>query len=173
MFGGSYALGGVAALLVSTAIALLASIPNFRAQQGGPPGFLLVGGASGLVILAAAVVSLGVLDERGRGWARVASWVVCGLAVGAAAAVLAFDPARKVAWFAGLLQLGAVVTIAVAVAAAVLLALPPSNRYFGHAPRTEPSAAQAFPPPAFAQPPAAAPPPAHAPRPDHDFDPFS
>ncbi|OBG78848.1 hypothetical protein A5700_01265 [Mycobacterium sp. E1214] len=175
VFGGSYALGGIAALLISAAIAVLASIPSFRAQPGGPPGPLLVGGASALVVVAAAVVSLGVLDERGRRWARVASWVVCGVAVGAAAAVLAFDPARSVAWFAQLLQVGAVVTVILAVAAAVLLALPPSNAYFGGATKPKPLAIPGFPPPtAFAQPAAGpAPPPAATPRDDHDFDPFS
>lgn len=177
VFGGSWALGGIAALLASAAIAALASIPSFRAQQGSPPGPLLVGGAAALVVLAAAVVSLSVLDERGRGWARIASWAVCGAGVAAAAAVLAFDPARSVAWLARLLQVGAVMTVIVSVAAAVLLALPPSNAYFHGKTQAKPGPSQRHPqpPPAFAQPPAApAPPsPSRMPSDDHDFDPFS
>lgn len=144
VFFGSYVFAGIAALLLATAIALLVAISDFRSRHGGTSGSVLVAAAAGFVVVAALVVSLGVLDDRGRSWARTATWVVCGLGLCAGVAVFILDPGESVAWFAQLLHMGAVVTIIVSVASAVLLALPESNEYFRKASRSEPVAVSAF-----------------------------
>jgi hypothetical protein len=200
VFFGSYVFAGIAALLLATAIALLVAISDFRSGHGGTSGSVLVAAATGFVVVAALVVSLGVLDDRGRSWARTATWVVCGLGLCAAAAVFVLDPGESVAWFAQLLHVGAVVTIIVSVASAVLLALPESNEYFRTASRPEPVAVSAFSqfaastqppapvqqpaparsqpsrpvqPPGAAHPPASSAPPPGPPANDADYDPFS
>lgn len=174
VFFGSYVFAGIAALLLATAIALLVAISDFRSLQGGTSGSVLAATATGFVVLAALVVSLGVLDDRGRRWARALTWGVCGLALCAAVGVFVLDPGKSVAWFAQLLHVGAVVTIVIAVASAVLLALPESNAYFGNTTGPEPVAVSAFsqfanatqpPAPARAPLPAQPPRPAQRPRP--------
>lgn len=181
VFFGSYVFAGIAALLLAAAIAVLVAISDFRAR-GSASGPVLVATAAGLIVVAALVVSLGVLDDRGRSRARIVTWVVCGLGAAAGAAIFAVDPGGSVAWFGQLLHVGAVATIIISVASAVLLALPESNAYFrrnGPKPVTASTFPQspAFPPPrqppAPVQPPAGSTPPPRTPANDPDYDPFS
>ncbi|OBK28824.1 hypothetical protein A5659_05175 [Mycobacterium sp. 1165196.3] len=183
VFFGSYVFAGIAALLLAAAIAVLVAISDFRAR-GSTSGPVLVATAAGLIVVAALVVSLGVLDDRGRSRARIVTWVFCGLGLAAGAAVFVVDPGGSVAWFGQLLQVGAVATIIISVASAVLLALPESNAYFRQG-RPAPVTASTFPqsaafpppvphrPPPFAQPPAGTTPPPRTPANDADYDPFS
>ena len=98
---------------------------------------------------------------------------MCGLSVAAAIAVFILEPGSSVTWFGQLVQLGGGLTIVVAVASAVLLALPASNAYFHTGQKTEPKPAKV--PAAWtpSQPrPSHTPPPA-PPPPVPDDDPFS
>jgi hypothetical protein len=168
VFLGSYAFVGIAAVLLATAIATLVALSDFRAQRGGVSGPVLVAVAAVLVIVAAVVVWLAVLDDRGRGWARTATWVVCGLAVCAALAIFVVDPGASVAWFAQLLRLAAVAMFLVSALSAVLLALPQSNAHFQRVVRPEHVAAQPISQPAASYTPAPEPP-----ADESDHDPFS
>lgn len=185
VFFGSYVFAGIAALLLATAIAVLVAISDFR-SRGSTSGPLLVATAAGLIVVAALLVSLAVLTDRGRGWARNVTWGVCGLGLCTGVAVFALDPAESVAWFGQLLHVGAVVGMIISLVAATLLGLPESSAYFHRGSRPEPVGAPAFAQPAaFPAPPAPhqPPPPAHPPAgtaspprmPAHDpdYDPFS
>ncbi|OBH43876.1 hypothetical protein A5688_09735 [Mycobacterium mantenii] len=176
---------GIAALLLATAIAVLIAISDFR-SRGSTSGPIMVAAAAGLIVVAALVVSLGVLDDRGRGWARLVTWGICGIGLCAGIAVFVLDPGESVAWFGQLLHVGAVVAMIISVASAILLALPKSNAYFQSGRRPQPVAAPAFPqpsafsaspapyrPPASPQPPASSAPPPGCPANDSDYDPFS
>jgi hypothetical protein len=168
VFIGSYAFAGIAAVLLATAIALLVALSDFRAS-----GLVIIALAVASVAVATVVLWLGLLDERGRRWARTTTWAVCGLSVAAAVAVFILEPGSSVTWFGQLVQLGAGLTIVVAVASAVLLALPASNAYFHTGPKTEPKPAKV--PAAWTPsqlPPSHTPPPA-PPPPVPDDDPFS
>ena len=171
VFIGSYAFAGIAAVLLATAIALLVALSDFRAS-----GLVIIALAVASVAVAAVVLWLGLLDERGRRWARTTTWVVCGLSVCAAVAVFVLEPGNSVAWFAQLAQLGAGLTVIVAVASALLLALPASNAYFHSANKPEPTLPKASKVPATWAPsqprPSHTPPPA-PPPPVPDDDPFS
>ena len=168
VFVGSYAFAGIAAVLLAMAIALLVAMSDFSAS-----GLMIVALAVAAVAVAATVVWLGFFDERGRRWARTATWAVCGLSVAAAVAVFILEPGSSVTWFGQLVQLGAGLTIVVAVASAVLLALPASNAYFHSAPKTEPKPPKT--PAAWtpSQPPPSHTPPPAPPPPVPDDDPFS
>lgn len=183
VFFGSYVFAGLAAVLLAAAIAVLVAISDFRAR-GSTSGPVLVATAAGLIVVAALVVSLGLLDDRGRSPARIVTWVVCGFGLAVGATVFAVDPGGSVAWFGQLLQVGAVAAIIISIASAVLLALPESNAYFrqgGLKPVTAPpfpqSPAFAPPvphrPPAPTQPPVGSAPPPRTPANDPDYDPFS
>lgn len=166
VYWGSYLFVGVAAVLAATAIAALIGLADFRSRHSAS-GPVLVAVAVAAVVVAAIVVGLGVLDERGHRWARTMTWLVCGLAACAAVAVLIVEPGSSVTWFAQLARLGAAATVVVAVASAVLLALPASNAYFTR-PATPQPAWTPSPPLAGTHPPSAGMP---AEEPDHD--PFS
>lgn len=185
VFFGSYVFAGIAALLLAAAIAVLIAISDFR-SRGSTSGPLMVAAAAGLIVVAALVVSLGVLDDRGRNWARLVTWGVCALGLCAGIAVFVLDPGESVAWFGQLLHVGAVATMIIAVASAVLLALPESNAYFYPGRRAKPVASTAFPqpsafsaspapyqPPASPKPSASSAPPPGFPANDADYDPFS
>ena len=166
VFIGSYAFVGIAAVLLATAIALLVALSDFRSQH-----LVIVAIAAASVAIAAVVVWLGLSDERGRRWARTATWAVCGLTVCAAVAVFVLEPGYSVSWFGQLAQLGAGLTVVAAVASALLLALPASNAYFQATPKpTPPKVTAAWPP---SQPPASHTPAAATPSPAPDDDPFS
>ncbi|MCV7243030.1 hypothetical protein H7J83_09775 [Mycobacterium mantenii] len=185
VFFGSYVFAGIAALLLATAIAVLIAISDLR-SRGSTSGPMMVAAAAGLIVVAALVVSLGVLDDRGRSWARLVTWGVCGVGLCAGIAVFVLDPGESVAWFGQLLHVGAVATMIIAVASAILLALPESNAYFHPGRRAKPVASTAFPqpsafsaspapyqPPASPQPSASSAPPPGFPANDSDYDPFS
>lgn len=189
VFFGSYVFAGIAALLLAAAIAVLVAISDFRSRGSGS-GPLLVATAAGLIVIAALVVSLAVLTDRGRSWARLVTWGACGLGLCTGVAIFVLDPGRSVAWFGQLLQVGAAVAIIISVASAALLGLPESSAYFRQGGAPEPVAAPAFPQPvAFPQPsapqqppppqppppqpPAGATPPPRMPAHDPDYDPFS
>ncbi|OBI45723.1 hypothetical protein A5708_14185 [Mycobacterium colombiense] len=183
VFFGSYVFAGIAALLLATAIAVLVAISDFR-SRGSTSGPLMVATAAGLIVVAALVVSLAVLTDRGRSWARIVTWGVCGLGLCTGVAVFVLDPGASVAWFGQLLHVGAIVATIIAVASAVLLALPGSSAYFRQGSQVKPVAAPAFPQPAaFPTLPAPRqsppPPPAGSASPprmranDPDYDPFS
>ena len=161
VFIGSYAFAGIAAVLLATAIALLVALSDFRSQH-----LVIVAFAAASVVVAAVVLWLGLFDDRGRPWARTATWAVCGLAVCTAVAVFVFEPGNSVAWFGQLTELGAGLTIVAAIASALLLALPASNAYFQVAP--EPKSTKAVATSTPSQPPAPA-----TPSPAPDEDPFS
>ena len=170
VFIGSYAFAGIAAVLLATAIALLVALSDFRAS-----GLVIIALAVASVAVAAVVLWLGLLDERGRRWARTTTWAVCGLSVCAAVAVFVLEPGNSVAWFAQLAQLGAGLTVIVAVASALLLALPASNAYF-HSAMPKPTLPKAAKVPAAwtpSQPPPSHTPPPAPPPPVPDDDPFS
>jgi hypothetical protein len=145
VFLGSYAFAGIAAVLLAAAIALGLALSDFRSQHISPTLILAFIAAS--LVLATAVLWLGVLDGRGYMWARKATWGVCAAALCAAAAVFVFDPGTSVAWFGQLLRFGAVVLMVVAVIASLLLGLPQSNAYFSPRKESEPIAAAAPSPP--------------------------
>ncbi len=184
VFFGSYVFAGIAALLLAAAIAVLVAISDFRAR-GSASGPLLVATAAGLIVVAALMVSLAVLTDRGHSWARIVTWGACAVGLCTGVAVFVLDPGESVAWFGRLLHVGAAVAMMIAVASAVLLALPESNAYFQQGSRPEPVAAPAFPqpaafspPPAPYQPPAPSQPPGstsppRTPANDPDYDPFS
>ena len=169
VFIGSYAFAGVAAVLLATAIALLVALSDFRSQH-----LVIVAFAAASVVVAAVVLWLGLFDDRGRRWARTATWAVCGLAVCAAVAVFVLEPGYSVSWFGQLAQLGAGLTVVAAVASALLLALPASNAYFQSAPEPKtpkaPKVTAAWTP---SQPPASYTPAPATPPPAPDEDPFS
>jgi MFS family permease len=173
VFIGSYAFAGIAALVLASAIALLVALSDFHARHQDVSGLVVAANIVAAVVVAAIVLWLGLFDERGRRWARTATWAVCGLAVGAAVAVFVLEPGNSVTWFGQLVQLGAGLTIVAAVASAVLLALPASNAYFHTEPQTEPKPAKV--PAAWtpSQPPASPMPPPTAPTFAPDDDPFS
>ena len=133
VFVGSYVFAGIAAVLMAMAIALLVALSDFRTSA-----LAIIGVAVAAVVVAAMILWLGLFDERGRPWARTATWAVCGLAVCAAVAVFVLEPGSSVSWFGQLAQLGAALTIVVSVASALLLALPASNTYFQAEPKPEP-----------------------------------
>ncbi|WP_459972333.1 hypothetical protein, partial [Mycobacterium sp. MUNTM1] len=183
VFFGSYVFAGIAALLLATAIAVLVAISDFR-SRGSTSGPLLVATAAGLIVVAALLVSLAVLTDRGHGWARNVTWGVCGLGLCSGVGVFVVNPGESVAWFGQLLHVGAVAGAVISAASAALLALPESNAHFRRCNRPEPVAASAFPqpaafpaPPAPRQPPPPAQPPAGAASPprmpanDPDYDP--
>ena len=160
VFVASFAFAGIAAVLLATAIALLVALSDFRTSA-----LAIIGVAVAAVVVAAMILWLGLFAERGRPWARAATWAVCGLAVCAAIAVFVLGPGSSVSWFGQLAQLGAGLTIVVSVASALLLALPASNTYFQAEPKPEPKPVAASTP---SQPPG---PPMPAAAPDDD--PFS
>lgn len=160
VFFGSFAFAGIAAVLLATTIALLVALSDFRTSA-----LVIVAVAVAAAAVAAIVLWLGLFDERGRAWARTATWAVCGIAVCAAVAVFVLEPGSSVSWFGQLAQLGAGLTIVVSVASALLLALPASNTYFQAEPKPEPKPVAASTP---SQPPG---PPMPAAAPDDD--PFS
>lgn len=184
VFFGSYVFAGIAALLLAAAIAVLVAISDFR-SRGSTSGPLLVATAAGLIVVAALVVSLAVLTDRGRSWARIATWGVCGLGLCTGVGVFVTDPGESAPWFGQLLHVGAVAGMIISVSSAVLLGLPESSAYFRRSgPKPVPLSAfpqpAAFPaPPASHQPPPPPQPPAgSAPSPrtpanDPDYDPFS
>ncbi len=133
VFFGSYAFAGIAAVLLATAIALIVAPSDFHTST-----LMVVAVAVAAVLVAAIVLWLVLFDERGRRWARTATWAVCGLAVCAAVAVFVLEPGSSVSWFGQLAQFGAGLTIVVTVASALLLALPASNAYFRAEPKAEP-----------------------------------
>lgn len=160
VFFGSFAFAGIAAVLLATAIALVMALSDFRSSR-----LVIVAVTVAAVAVAAIVLWLGLFDERGRRWARTATWAVCGLAVCAAVAVFVVEPGSSVSWFGQLAQLGAGSTIVAAVASALLLALPASNAYFQAAPKLESKPVAAF---NYSQPPAPS-----MPTAEPDDDPFS
>lgn len=184
VFFGSYVFAGIAALLLAAAIALLVAISDFR-SRGSTSGPLLVATAAGLIVVAALVVSLAVLTDRGHSWARIVTWGACVLGLCTGVAVFVLDPGESVAWFGQLLHVGAVVAMIISAASAALLGLPESSAYFRQGSRPEPIAAPAFPQPAaFPAPSAPQQPPAPSQSPgstspprtpanDPDYDPFS
>jgi hypothetical protein len=165
VFVGSYAFAGIAAVLMATAIALLVALSDFRTSA-----LVIIAVAVAAVVVAAMILWLGLFDERGRPWARTATWAVCGLAVCAAIAVFVLQPGSSVSWFGQLTQLGAGLTIVVSVASALLLALPASNTYFQADPKPEPKPVAAWTP---SRPPASPPPAPPMPTAAPDDDPFS
>lgn len=184
VFFGSYVFAGIAALLLAAAIAVLVAISDFR-SRGSSSGPLLVATAAGLIVVAALVVSLAVLTDRGHSWARIVTWGACALGLCTGVAIFVLDPGESVAWFGQLLHVGAVVAMIISVASAALLGLPESSAYFRQGSRPEPIAAPAFPqpaafpapsapqqPPAPSQPPGSTSPP-RTPANDPDYDPFS
>jgi heme/copper-type cytochrome/quinol oxidase subunit 4 len=166
VFIGSYAFAGIAAMLLATAIALLVALSDFPSS-----GLVIIAVAAASLVLAAIVLWLGLFDDRGRRWARTATWAVCGLAVCTAVAVFVLEPGNSVAWFAQLVQLGAGLTLAAAVASALLLALPASNAYFQAAPEPHPRKSPAAWAPS--QPPVSDTPAPAMPTDASDHDPFS
>ena len=76
VFIGSYAFAGIAAVLLATTIALLVALSDFRAS-----GLVIIALAVASVAVATVVLWLGLLDERGRRWARTTTWAVRSLRV--------------------------------------------------------------------------------------------
>ncbi|WP_043727592.1 hypothetical protein [Kutzneria sp. 744] len=149
-----YLLAGVAALRLVAAIAAFFAVPEFAwlySQQYGDDergqvaaiGIVVLGVCS--LLVAGVYLVLALLDGAGKNWARVLTWITGVLTVIGTVIVLAVDMASGVAWYRQLTVIIAWVTVAFAVGALVLLAVPPAHRYYRSLRR--------IPPPAWLPPP--------------------
>ncbi|MFC0541759.1 hypothetical protein [Kutzneria chonburiensis] len=134
-----YLLAGVATLRLVAAIAAFFAVPEFAwlySQQYGDDqrGQLAAVGIVGLgfssLLVAGVFLVLALLDGVGKNWARVLTWITGVCTVIGTVIVLAVDMAGGIAWYRQLTVTIAWVTVAFAIGALVLLALPPSHRYY-------------------------------------------
>jgi hypothetical protein len=134
-----YLLAGVATLRLVAAIAAFFAVPEFAwlySQQYGDDqrgqvaavGIVALGFCS--LLVAGAFLVLALLDGVGKNWARVLTWITGVFTVIGTVVVLAVDVAGGVAWYRQLTVIIAWVTVAFAIGALVLLALPPSQHYY-------------------------------------------
>jgi len=132
-------LGGVAAMRAVSAIASFYAIPegswqfaeaenDDSAGAAGALGLVLVGGFA--LLVAVIYVVLAALNARGFQAARIVTWVVAALTLCGTAPALFIDVYDTIAWYNRLTVTAVVATVVLAVSAAVLLALPPANRYY-------------------------------------------
>ena len=123
VFAANLLLGGIAAVLVSTAALTLLALPEFRYQyrEFGALTPTAVTLAAGLGGWAVAMLALVVGNRRGHRAARLLSVLNSAALIVASGVALVLRPGAQVGWFATLIWVIGPLLILAAVAAAVLL----------------------------------------------------
>ncbi|MEV0650783.1 hypothetical protein AB0I28_36565 [Phytomonospora sp. NPDC050363] len=139
VFAAAYLLAGSGAFWLAAAIATLFAIPQYERHHsdlaqdpsaGVGVTLLLILFATGAFAAAGTAVLLAVFDAKGRPAARVMTWILGGLAVGVALALLLLDPFTATAWHRGLMIGASVLTLVSTSVVIVLLGSRSSGGYF-------------------------------------------
>ncbi|HEY1177072.1 MAG TPA: hypothetical protein VGF17_13025, partial [Phytomonospora sp.] len=132
VFAASYLLTGSAAFWLAAAVATLFALPQYERyagdlardpDAGAGAVVLLILFATGAIGAAGLAVLLAFLDERGRGPARVLTWILGAFAICVAGAFLLFDPFTVTTWHHVLMTGSSILTLVLVIAVVVLLAL--------------------------------------------------
>jgi ABC-type Fe3+ transport system permease subunit len=132
-------LAGVAAARLTACIGAFYALPQISRHYSDSHGDSAAGAAAGVGVVAAALISLvgallylllAYLDSRGMNPARVLTWLLAAVTVAGTVTALALDLFGAVPWFQRLAMTTDTITLAFTLAATVLLALPPAQRFF-------------------------------------------